>query len=235
MHKMRKQIATVGLAAALVAGGAGALALVVPAVSSAQSTPDTSTTPSGDRSSKLAETLQPLIDAGTITQEQADAVIAALEAARPEGDGHGRGPGGRGPGLDAAATALGVTEEELVTALADGQSIAEFAAARGVDVQTVVDAMVADAKAHLDEEVAEGDLTQAEADARLAEVTEKITAMVNGEMPPPAMGGGRGPGGHGRGGPMGPMGHDAEGSSEAPGSTTPSALTPSAQGTVRTA
>lgn len=238
---MRKQIATVGLAAVLVAGGAGALALVVPAVSSAQSTPDTTTqtTPSGDRSSKLAETLQPLIDAGTITQEQADAVIAALEAARPEGGmGHGRGPGGpggRGAGLDAAATALGVTQEELMTALKDGQSIAEFAAAKGVDVQTVVDAMVADVKTHLDEEVAEGDLTQAEADTRLAEVTEKITAMVNGEMPTPPPGGGRGPGGHGRGGPMGPMGDDAPGSSEAPSSTTPSALNPSSQGAVRTA
>lgn len=240
---MRKQIATVGLAAALVAGGAGALALVVPAVSSAQSTPDTSTTqsadPNGDRGSHLADTLQPLIDDGTLTQEQADAVIAALETVRPEGGmGHGRGPGGpggpggRGAGLDAAATALGVTQEELMTALKDGQSVAGLAAEKGVDVQTVIDAMVADVKTHLDEEVAEGDLTQAEADARLAEVTGKITAMVNGEMPTPPAGPGRGRGPGGMHGPMGGA-DDAEGSTESPGGTTPSGLVPSSQASVR--
>ncbi len=85
---MRKQIATVGLTAALVAGGAGALALTGAGTSSAQTTPDTTTSePSGrsaDHAARLAETLQPLVDDGTLTQDQADAVIAALEAARPD-------------------------------------------------------------------------------------------------------------------------------------------------------
>src|SRR5262245_30163160 len=50
---------------------------------------------------------------------------------------------GPGPQLEAAAEAIGITEEELLAALQDGQSIAQVAEANGVDVQTVIDAMVA--------------------------------------------------------------------------------------------
>ena len=63
-----------------------------------------------------------------------------------------RGPGGPGrghfgAGLDAAAEAIGIESEELRTALRDGSTIAEVAEANGVDVQTVIDALVADAEA----------------------------------------------------------------------------------------
>ena len=54
---------------------------------------------------------------------------------------------------------------------------------KGVDVQTVIDAMVAQAKTHLDEEVASGEHTQDEADTSSADVTERITDMVNNGMP----------------------------------------------------
>jgi polyhydroxyalkanoate synthesis regulator phasin len=132
----------------------------------------------------LQETLQPLIDDGTLTQEQADKVIAALQEARPfAGRGHGPGFGGHGHhmifGLDTAATALGVSTEDLRTALADGKSIADVAAEHGVDVQTVIDALVAQASTHLDEAVADGRLTEEEAATRKTEVTEKITELVN--------------------------------------------------------
>jgi polyhydroxyalkanoate synthesis regulator phasin len=130
----------------------------------------------------LQETLQPLIDDGTLTQEQADKVITAIQEARPFG-GRGPGFGGHGHhmivGLDTAATALGVSTEDLRTALADGKSIADVAAEQGVDVQTVIDALVAQASAHLDEAVADGRLTEEEAATRKTEVTEKITEVVN--------------------------------------------------------
>jgi polyhydroxyalkanoate synthesis regulator phasin len=76
-------------------------------------------------------------------------------------------------------------QAELRDQLRDGSTLAEIAQAQGVDVQVVIDALVAEAKAHLDEKVAEGDLTQEEADERLAEITERITDRVND-------GGGRG-------------------------------------------
>ena len=96
------------------------------------------------------------------------------------------GPGGfhgRGLGLDAAAEVIGISDDELRTALRDGSSIAEVAEDNGVAVPTVVDAVVADASAHLDEKVAEGDLTEAEAAERLAALEERVTDLVNAERP----------------------------------------------------
>jgi hypothetical protein len=205
---MKKRFASAGLAAGLLAGGAAGLALGVTSISSATSsspavnvvddpaatdpttTDDaTGTDESADRPARgawLEEALQPLIADGTITQAQADAVISALQDARPEGRpggpgmGRGMGHGRIGHGIEAAATALGMTSDELRTALRNGQTIAEVAAEKGVDIQTVIDAMAAELKTHLDEEVAAGELTQEEADAKLADAIERITERLDG-------------------------------------------------------
>lgn len=229
---MRKQLATVGLAAALVAGGAGALAVAVPGISSAQTATTVPADPAdlaaaaAKGSGFLADTLAPLVADGTLTQAQADAVIAALQAARP-GDGHGRGgPGGHGGrGLDAAATALNLSPEDLRAALVDGRTIAEVAGDQGVDVQVVIDALVADAQAHLAEEVAEGDLTQEEADAKAADLTARITEMVNTAPPVGGRGGGMGRHGHG---PMGGDTTDDGATDDGGATTTPSAFSSTA-------
>ncbi len=134
----------------------------------------------------IADALQPLIDDGTITQEQADAITAALEAAAPV-------RGGRvGVSLDVLTSALGVTAQELRTAFADGQSIADVAAAQGVDVQTVIDALVAAATERIDAAVADGTLTSAQGAARTATLTARVTELVNRAGGP---GGGRHDGG----------------------------------------
>ena len=150
----------------------------------------------------IADALQPLIDDGTITQEQADAITAALEAAAPV-------RGGRvGVSLDVLTSALGVTAQELRTAFADGQSIADVAAAQGVDVQTVIDALVAAATERIDAAVADGTLTSAQGAARTATLTARVTELVTHAGGP---GGGRHDGGerpHGPMGPGGPIGHD---------------------------
>jgi hypothetical protein len=196
---MNKRFASAGLAAGLLAGGGAGLALGVTSISSAASSPsvnvvddpaatDPATDETADRPDRgawLDEALQPLVADGTITQAQADAVTAALQAARPEGRpggpgrGHGIGHGRDGHGLEAAATALGMTADELRTALQDGQTIAEVAAAKGVDIQTIIDAMTAELKTHLDEEVAAGEHTQEEADAKLADAIERITERLD--------------------------------------------------------
>ncbi|HVL93512.1 MAG TPA: hypothetical protein VM264_09225 [Acidimicrobiales bacterium] len=99
-------------------------------------------------------------------------------------------PEGRGPGhghraahvaahLDVAAEAIGVTPVELRTALRDGRSIAQVAQSKDVDVQKVVDALVADARSRLAAKVTAGELTQAEADEKAARLTERVTALVN--------------------------------------------------------
>lgn len=194
MMNMKKRAAAAAMTAGLLGGGAAGLILGGTGVSGAQETTttveqaagDTATSDAGrpDPSTHFSEAIAPLVEAGTITQAQADAVIAALADAGPPEGGH-RGPGGRmgGRGLDSAAEALGITADELRTALQDGQTIAQVAESRGVDVQTVIDAMLADLKAHLDEEVAAGEHTQEEADQKLADATERITDSVNNGMP----------------------------------------------------
>ncbi len=114
-----------------------------------------------------------------------------------------------GAGLDAAAEAIGIESEELRAALRDGSSIAEVAEANDVDVQAVIDALVADAAAANDEGVEEGRLTEVVAADRKAELPARIEALVNGERPE----GGRFPG-HGPAGEA-DAGTDASGSSTA--------------------
>lgn len=82
---------------------------------------------------------------------------------------HGHGFGGWMKGwdtssLDAVASVLGMTADELKTELRDGKTLGEIADTRGVDRQKVIDALVSAKKAKLDEAVANGDLTQKQAD-----------------------------------------------------------------------
>jgi DNA-binding CsgD family transcriptional regulator len=102
-----------------------------------------------------------------------------------------------------AATALGMTEAELKTELQAGKSIADVAKAKNIDLDTVIAKLTAAFKAHLDEEVASGKHTQAEADAKLAEFSTRVTTMVNAPGLPMHGGkGGHGPGGKGGHGPQ---------------------------------
>jgi polyhydroxyalkanoate synthesis regulator phasin len=140
----------------------------------------------------LREVLQGLVDDGTLTSDQADAVADYLVANRPEFDGpHGprdRGPGHPGmggPGADGEVIAglLGIDVETLRTELRAGTSIADLAEANGVDEQSVIDALVDEAESHLELAVENGRLTEDEAAQRLDQLTERITARVNGERP----------------------------------------------------
>ena len=224
-----KKFAVIGITAGLLLGAGGGLLMNLPGGASAKSvTPqaisaddNSTTTKSADREAKLRETLQTLVDAGTIdasdvdaivtalqtkptnppvadatgarpdkatmlkarlqtlvddgtlTSSQLDAVVTALEAARPmgggqEGGGHdGQNHGGargekRQERLTTAAEAIGITADELKTAIEGGQTIAQVAEANGKTVQSVIDALVAQATTDL---------------------TQRITDMVNGVKP----------------------------------------------------
>ena len=95
--------------------------------------------------------------------------------------GRGFGRGHFGAGLDAAAEAIGIESEELRSALRDGSTIAEVAAANDVEVQTVIDALVADAEAALDQAVEDGRLDEDQAADIKEDLPERIEAMVDGE------------------------------------------------------
>ena len=205
---------------------------------------DTATDPATDAESEvviaepgdqLRELLQPLVDDGTITAEQLDAVVESVQSAVPDvfveggpgfpgpgrpdgqfpdvmgggghdgpgfpgggieinaggpgisveiGDGMGRGMLPLGPyALDLVANTIGITAPDLIDQLADGSTVAEIATAAGADPQAVIDALVADAQERLAAAVQSGRITQAEADQRIENLTERITSWINGEEP----------------------------------------------------
>jgi hypothetical protein len=199
---MNRKLAAAAMAASL-AGGAGAgILLFGPQAATADTAPATAaagTAAAATAPQWMTDALKKLVDAGTITQAQADAVGSALTAAQPpRGPGGPGGPGGRhelGDDLDIAAAAIGIPAADLKTALQSGQSLADVAKAHNVDPQKVIDALVADEKAELADQVKNGTLTQAQADQIAPDITPRVTDRVNAVRPA-----GR-PGGPGHDGP----------------------------------
>lgn len=180
---MRKTVAAATMAASLTIGGAAGVALFAPTISGAQ-TDDTTESTTDDataqRGQRLAEILAPLVEAGTIEQAQADAVVAAIQDAAPARLGQGRhgGFGMRGEIADEVSQVLGLSAEEIRTQLADGRSLADIAADQGVEAQAVVDAIVASIQERIDAAVADGRLTEEEAAERNEDIAEHATEMV---------------------------------------------------------
>lgn len=138
---------------------------------------------------------QKVIDAlvTNVTADLPERITAAVNQpggpGGPGGPGHGhgkRGHHGPKPNLGVAATALGMSEADLRTALRSGRSLAQVAQSKNVDVQKVIDALVADAKSKLAAKVQAGEITQAQADEKTANLTQRITDMVNRTRPSPA-------------------------------------------------
>src|SRR5262245_3071625 len=119
------------------------------------------------------------------------------------------GLGIMGAGLDSAAKALGITTDELKSDLAKGMSIADIAKSKNVDLNKVIDQLVADANAKIDAAAQKGMLSTEQANALKSSIRDAITAFVNNDLPKlPDLKGGGGLGfifgGHHRFGPGGP-------------------------------
>ena len=99
---------------------------------------------------------QTLDDIATAQGVDPQTVRQAIQAARPLK----LGPAG----LDAAATALGMTSSELSAQIEAGNSLADIAAAQGVDVQSVQDAIqaarTAELKTQINDAVTSGRISQ---------------------------------------------------------------------------
>lgn len=97
--------------------------------------------------------------------------------------------------LQAVAVALGITAEELRMGVESGQTLGQLADSKGISRNALVDAIwVAEAATHMAEKVTSGELTQAEADARQAEMRIRITEGLD-KVQPVGPGHGRGVGG----------------------------------------
>lgn len=93
--------------------------------------------------------------------------------------------------VDATAEATGLTVDEVIAALQDGQTFAQIAEEQDVDPQAIVDAFLADRQAALEQAVADGRLTREQADEMLAEMTEHVSVRMEQTWTPRAFGGGR--------------------------------------------
>ena len=165
------------------------------------------------------EALAVAVAEGRITSEQADALLARMQeniVARLEQPGPrmGQSPAGRmmraqqagwqmHGQLDLAAETLGLTVDDLVAALRDGQTMAQVAEAQGVTLDTLVEALLAPRRATLAEKVAAGELTQTEADELLTRMRETMTTRLQQNWQPGGMGMSRMGGGRMGGGRMG--------------------------------
>jgi hypothetical protein len=198
MEKNVKRKVAAGTAALLVIAGGGA------AIAATQLSPKQESqavlkdaanqlgvTPS-ELSAALKSALEKRIDAavssGRITKTQGDELKQRIESGDFPLFGLGHGPGmfehhELFGGLDAAAGYLGLTEDQLHSQLESGKTLADIAKTQGKRVDGLVQAMVADAKKHLDDAVAEGHITKTQESDMLSHLEQGIRAMVNGTPP----------------------------------------------------
>jgi hypothetical protein len=123
--------------------------------------------------------------------------VGIAQAAQKASGSKTSAAGGRGPGpFGGAALAdyLGLTAAQLRTQLESGKTLAQVATAQSKTVAGLEDAIVAEARAHLDADVAAGRITAAQETTSLADLEANVDDMVNGAGPP-------------RGGPHGGRGH----------------------------
>jgi polyhydroxyalkanoate synthesis regulator phasin len=138
------------------------------------------------------QVLDEAVTDGVLTEDQAEKMQERL-AEQPGagmmgpgmrgGRGMGMGMSGRGMMggmggsrlLTTAADKLGMSLDDLQTALQDGKTIAGLAEEKGVDIQTIIDAYLAEVKSDLDEAVADGKITQEQADEQLEQAKTQVT------------------------------------------------------------
>lgn len=125
-----------------------------------------------------------LLGIPAVSGAQTDTTTPPAEQQQPEPMRAHRGGGcHKGPGLQAAATALNMSVEDLRTQLRDGKTIAAVANEKGVDVQKVIDAMVTEATQRIDQAVKDGKLTAEQAARKKENLSARITRMVNEGRP----------------------------------------------------
>ena len=148
---------------------------------------------SGALKEALKNRVDAAVEAGRLTEEQGDALKERIDSGDTPllfgGFGHhGFGHFGHFADLDAAATYLGLTEAELRAELQDGKTLAEIAKAEGKSVEGLVQALVKTANERIAEAVADGMLTQAQANELQEDLEERISDLVNGELRGPRPG-----------------------------------------------
>ncbi|MEO0494314.1 MAG: hypothetical protein AAF081_12965 [Actinomycetota bacterium] len=184
---IKKSVAVTAIAASTLGGVAAGAAFFTPGIAGAQDDAVETEPTAPEAGSRLSAALQGLVDDGTLTEAQRDAVVETLQDARPDRgefrEQLGERFGERGPrGAGELAEILGIDGSEIREALQSGSSIADLAEAQGIDTDEIVDAIVAGTEARLDAAVEAGRIDEAQAAEMLAQAEEKAEDLVNGEL-----------------------------------------------------
>ena len=146
------------------------------------------------------------VSSGRLTQTQADQLLSGLNqhitdrvnSTGPPGGPHGHG--GPHDGLDAAASYLGLSESDLMTALQSGKTLGQIAdATSGKSKAGLVAALVAHEQSELNQAVKDGHLTQVAGDRngrkprRADHAARRRNLPVASGRPPPGDSDGDGP------------------------------------------
>jgi polyhydroxyalkanoate synthesis regulator phasin len=142
---------------------------------------------SGALKKALSDRVDAAVADGRLTKEQGAELKARIASDDfplfgPPGMGGGHFGHHGGPGLDAAAKYLGLTEAKLRTELESGKTLAQVAKAQDKSVDGLIAALKADAKQKLDAAVKAGRLTQAQETRMLADLDQRLGDFVNGKL-----------------------------------------------------
>ncbi|HMM41785.1 MAG TPA: hypothetical protein PKA95_07785 [Thermomicrobiales bacterium] len=134
------------------------------------------------------ETIDEAVSNGDLTQQQGDALKQRVADGNIFGFGQrhgriGRALFGHGDGMATIASTLGITTDELRAELQSGATLAEVITNHGSTVDAVVQALVAEAKVDLDQAVANGRLTQSQADEILSALPDRLTQAIENASP----------------------------------------------------
>ena len=209
---MKKQLAAVALTGTMLGGGLLGATLFTPGLAGAQDeAPTAAEVERPDASEHVGGIIAPLVTDGTLTQSQADAVVAAFATAGEQRHaGRQEHQAGRqehrGEQQAALAAELGISVDALTEALQSGQTPVEVAEANGSSAADVISFMEGALADRLAEAVANGDMDQQRADEIAANASERIAERINNGGGPEGHRGGPGRGGPGHGGPNAPFG-----------------------------
>jgi hypothetical protein len=175
-------------ALAVVALGAGVL-LVSGAVSFAQTDePSPTPSPTEDAGDEGSPTPAPSDEDSGSEEDDAndpedDADPGGDDEEGSEGDDDDRRGCGGGKYLikEAAAEVLGISEDELIAGLRDGQSLAQIAEAQGMSVDDFRAALLENVTADLQARLDAGEITQEQFDEKVSELNANIDEIINAE------------------------------------------------------
>ena len=126
------------------------------------------------------EMVDEAVAAGKITQEQADRIRERME----EGQGLGFGWGGChmrpfGDIFASVAETLDMTPREILQEIRKGQSLTEIGQAKGVSPEELKSVILSAADSKLDQIVADGKITQEQADKIMTRLTDNIDKLLD--------------------------------------------------------